>query len=166
MMEPLCLIATGGTLDKDYHAIQGELGFSDSHLDELLHEANSTLDIQLQTLMLKDSLQMDDQDRYNIIQACLSTIHHRIVITHGTDTMVDTAKRIKETPELQHKTIILTGAMRPFKLGRSDASFNVGSALMAAQLLSNGVYIAMNGQLFEADDVIKNRQKGVFQNRS
>ncbi|WP_029407570.1 asparaginase domain-containing protein [Thiomicrorhabdus sp. Milos-T2] len=157
------LLITGGTLDKDYHAIRGELVFSETHLSELLSEANTTLDIQSQVLMLKDSLEMTDTDREIIYQACLTSHHSHIVITHGTDTMCQTAEYLLNRPGLLNKTIVLTGAMRPFKLGNSDASFNIASALMAVQLAKPSVYIAMNGQLFTAQQVQKNRALGLFE---
>lgn len=157
------LLITGGTLDKDYHATRGELVFAQTHLSELLSEANTTLDIQSQVLMLKDSLEMTNTDREIIYQACLTSQKSHIVITHGTDTMCKTATYLLNRPGLVNKTIVLTGAMRPFKLGNSDASFNLASALMAVQLAKPSVYIAMNGQLFSADQVQKNRELGLFQ---
>lgn len=157
------LFITGGTLDKDYQTTSGELTFTQTHLDELLSEANTTLHIDSQVLMLKDSLEMNDNDRESIYQACLNTKNQQIVITHGTDTMRETALYLLKQPGLVTKTVVLTGAMRPFKLGFSDASFNVACALMAVQLARPGVYITMNGKLFNADKVHKNRQLGLFE---
>ncbi|BCN93390.1 asparaginase [Thiomicrorhabdus immobilis] len=157
------LLITGGTLDKDYQTTSGELIFKQTHLNELLREANTTLTIEPQVLMLKDSLEMTDNDREIIYLACLNTKNNQIVITHGTDTMRETAVYLSKHAGLTEKTIVLTGAMRPFKLGHSDASFNVAAALMAVQLAPNGVYITMNGQLFHADKVHKNRQLGQFE---
>ncbi|MDX1352670.1 MAG: asparaginase domain-containing protein [Thiomicrorhabdus sp.] len=157
------LLITGGTLDKDYQATTGELVFFDSHVAELLAEANSTLNISTKILMLKDSLEMTENDRAIIAQACMDSMQNHIVITHGTDTMVETARHLSSCLELQQKTIVLTGAMRPYKLGQSDASFNMASALMAVQLATQGVYIAMNGQLFNANNVTKNRTLGQFE---
>lgn len=159
----LTLIVTGGTLDKDYQTSTGALVFSETHLPDMLRQANTTLAVETRVLMLKDSLEMTDLDRDEIAQACREAETETIVITHGTDTMAETALALSEKPELSDKTIVLTGAMRPFRLGESDACFNLGAALMAAQLAENGVYIAMNGELFEASRVMKNRQKGVFE---
>jgi len=156
------LLITGGTLDKQYQASTGELFFPGTHLPILLKEANSTLAIECTVLMQKDSLNMTDEDRAQICQACIDSPQKAIVITHGTDTMVDTALVLQQQADLTSKTVILTGAMRPFMLGNSDASFNLGAALMAAQLADPGVYIVMNGQIFNADNVQKNRQLGQF----
>jgi len=161
--QPITLLVTGGTLDKDYQTTSGELIFSETHLPKLLEEANSTLPIKLKVLMLKDSLEMLDSDRQKILDACLESATDRVVITHGTDTMTDTALFLKNSRQLTDKTVVLTGAMRPFQLNQSDASFNLGTALMAAQLASSGIYIAMNGELFEASQVSKNRQQGIFE---
>ncbi|MDX1795206.1 MAG: asparaginase domain-containing protein [Hydrogenovibrio sp.] len=160
---PIHLLITGGTLDKDYEATTGELVFNSSHLPEILQQANVTLAIESDTLMLKDSLEMTDKDRESILNACLRSSQRRLVITHGTDTMTQTADLLKNHPDLSEKTIILTGAMRPFKLGMTDASFNLGSALMAVQLAPPGVYLTMNGQLFKSGRVVKNRDLGIFQ---
>ncbi|WP_127470914.1 asparaginase domain-containing protein [Thiomicrorhabdus aquaedulcis] len=161
----LQLFITGGTLDKEYDALSGELIFSSTVVPDLLKEANCTLASDVQVLMQKDSLHMTDEDRAIICQACLNASAQHIVITHGTDTMVQTALALLTAfaaDDLQ-KTIVLTGAMRPFQLGRSDASFNLGSALMAAQTAPFGVYIVMNGRLFNAQSVQKNRALGVFE---
>ncbi len=168
MLEPIImnsiqLLITGGTLDKDYQATTGELVFTDTHIHELLTEANSTLNLIPKTLMLKDSLEMTESDRETIAQACIQSPQKQIVITHGTDTMTETALYLSKVTELRNKTIVLTGAMRPYKLGRSDASFNIASALMSVQLAKNGVYITMNGRLFNANNVIKNRLLGQFE---
>ncbi|HHS99500.1 MAG TPA: asparaginase [Thiomicrospira sp.] len=157
------LLITGGTIDKDYKETTGELVFSQTHTEQILAEANCHLNIQSKVLMLKDSLELTDTDRKQIYQACLDSISSHIVITHGTDTMVETAQFLQLQNTLTNKTIILTGAMRPYMLGRSDASFNLSSALMAVQLACNGIYIAMNGQLFNADKVQKNRLLGLFE---
>lgn len=160
------LIITGGTIDKDYQETTGELVFSESHLPTLLSEANCTLNIYAQTVMLKDSLEMEDTDRQNILEACLRSNGSQIVITHGTDTMVETAQVLQKSPDLANKTIVLTGAMRPYMLGHSDASFNIGNAFAAVQTAEKGVYIAMNGRIFTADSVIKNRQAGIFESNT
>lgn len=157
------LLITGGTIDKDYQTTSGELVFSQTHLKALLQEANCTLNVDSQVLMLKDSLEMISSDRQQIVEACLATESQQIVITHGTDTMVESALTLLDETKLAEKTIVLTGAMRPYMLGKSDASFNVATALTAVQLSRPGVYIAMNGQVFTADKVQKNRQAGLFE---
>ncbi len=159
---PIQLFVTGGTLDKQYQTTTGELMFPATHLPLMLQEANTTLAIKTTVLMQKDSLELTDADRERICQACIDTPQHTIVITHGTDTMVNTALVLNQHPKLKHKTIVLTGAMRPFMLSHSDASFNLGAALMAVQLANSGVYIVMNGRLFSANQVQKNRQLGLF----
>lgn len=156
------LFITGGTIDKQYQTTTGELVFLETHIPQLLKEANCTLPVQVDVLMQKDSLEMTSHDRELIMGACLKSPAQQIVITHGTDTMVETASRLSKSPALENKTIVLTGAMRPFMLGYSDASFNIGCALMAAQLSEAGIYVVMNGQLFCADQVQKNRKKGLF----
>lgn len=162
-MKTVQILITGGTLDKDYQTTTGDLVFSDSHINQLLKEANTTLAFEITTLMLKDSLEMTDKDRELIYQACKKSNSEQIVITHGTDTIVETALYLKNSHNLNNKTIILTGAMRPYMLGQSDASFNVASALMAVQLAPNNIYITMNGQLFNAENVAKNRSLGQFE---
>ena len=163
----ILLLVTGGTLDKDYIATSGELSFISTHLPQMLAQANITLDVEVQTLMLKDSLEMNEQDRNQITEAVLHTSFTHIVITHGTDTMTQSAKnlieKLEENRNRDHKTIVFTGAMRPFKLGNSDALFNLGSALTAVQLLPAGCFIAMNGQIHTAGKVYKNLEKGTFE---
>lgn len=159
----ITLIVTGGTLDKDYQTTSGELVFSKTHLATLLSEANSTLNIEPQVVLLKDSLEMTDADRKKIEKACIESLNHQIIITHGTDTMVETGLFLQSSPELTLKTIVLTGAMRPYMLGKSDASFNVGSATTACQLLKPGVFITMNGRIFPINNVTKNTSHGVFE---
>ncbi|MDG6778029.1 asparaginase domain-containing protein [Thiomicrorhabdus sp. zzn3] len=162
-LSPILLLITGGTLDKEYDPIRGELGFPSSALPDLLNEARSTLPIEHKVLMQKDSLHMTDQDRQQIEQACLKARQNHIVITHGTDTMVETAQVLQNCDGLKGKKIVLVGAMRPYRLGGSDAAFNVGAAFMAVQLAAPGVYLCMNGRLFHAGSVRKNRQLGVFE---
>ncbi|WP_319379675.1 asparaginase [Thiomicrorhabdus sp.] len=163
MHSQIQLLITGGTLDKDYHPQRGELYFPDSHLEKMLQQANCRLPLQCEVLMQKDSLDMEPADRTLIAEACLKSDAAQIVITHGTDTMVETALHLQNTPALRGKTIVLTGAMRPFALGHSDALFNLGSALCAVQLKNAGVYLCMNGKVFSADHVTKNRSLGVFE---
>ncbi len=155
------LLITGGTLDKDYDAITGELTFPGTCVPAMLEQARSTVALESTVLMQKDSLEMGDHDRAQILHACRQSPHERIVITHGTDTMTETARHLA-TAGL-HKVIVLTGAMRPHRLGRSDALFNLGAAIMAAQLAPVGVWIAMNGQLLPANQAQKNRQLGRFE---
>ncbi len=162
MTDTIELITTGGTLDKNYDAIQGKLTLTESFMGELLEQANHRLSLTHVSLMAKDSLEMNDQDRYRIAQACIKSKHSKILITHGTDTMSVTANFLASISEIDHKTIVLTGAMRPFKLGQSDAAFNIGAALMALQLKPSGIYIVMNGCCFSAQHVYKDTNQGIF----
>lgn len=155
------VFVTGGTFDKEYDYIHGRLYFKDTQLPEMFKLGRSTLDIRMQTLMMMDSLEMTDSDREVIAEACRNCEEERILITHGTDTMVNTAHKLVSVSE--EKTIILTGAMIPYKFGSSDGFFNLGSALAFAQTLPNGVYIAMNGRYFTWDNVRKNRSTGFFE---
>ncbi|MEH6457986.1 MAG: asparaginase domain-containing protein [Cocleimonas sp.] len=155
------LMLTGGTIDKNYNEFNGEFNFIETHMPELLAVGRDRADISVQQLMMKDSLDMTDEDRDIIIKACRTTQAESIVITHGTDTMVETA--IKLGQENMSKTIVLVGAMIPYVFKHSDAAFNMGFALAAAQVKSTGVYIAMNGILFDYDKVIKNRELAEFQ---
>lgn len=154
------LIVTGGTIDKAYNELDGSLCFPSSHVTEMLKQARCRLSIELQQLMLKDSLDMTHEDRELIISACQLAEEKKIVITHGTDTMVDTARVLAQSEK--SKVIVLTGAMIPYKLGYSDALFNLGTALAAIQTLPDGVYIAMNGSIFRWDEVVKDKQLGEF----
>jgi len=159
--EPIRIFITGGTFDKNYNELSGELFFKDSHLPEMLKLGRCNLDVEVRTLMMIDSLQMTAEDRQIILQQCRSAPESRIVITHGTDTMVETAAVLARG--VTGKTIVLTGAMIPYKFGSSDGLFNLGSALAFAQTLPAGVYVAMNGRYFEWDRVRKNRQTGMFE---
>jgi len=157
------VFVTGGTFDKEYNYITGQLYFKDTHLQQMFQRGRSTLDIDIKTLMMIDSLEMSDTDREIILHNCLKTEHEKILITHGTDTMVETASVLasKNIP----KTIILTGAMVPYAFGTSsDGFFNLGSALAFVQILPPGVYVAMNGKYFHWDNVRKNTQTGYFEN--
>jgi len=158
---PIRLFVTGGTFDKEYDEIHGSLEFRDTHLPEMLTMARSRLDVRVRTLMMVDSLDMTDADRELIASNCLDAPEPNIVITHGTDTMVDTARALAAA--VRDKTVVLTGAMIPIAFGSSDGLFNLGGALTAAQVLPPGVYIAMNGRVFDWDDVTKNRDTGVFE---
>ncbi len=155
------IFITGGTFDKEYNELTGELYFKDSHLSEMLRLGRCNLDLEVRTLMMIDSLEMTADDRQIILQQCRHCPEDRIVITHGTDTMTETAAVLAAA--VQGKTIVLTGAMIPYKFGSSDGLFNLGSALAFAQTLPAGVYVAMNGRCFAWDRVRKNRQTGIFE---
>ena len=155
------IFITGGTFDKEYNELTGELFFKETHLPEMLKRSRSNLDVTVRTLMMIDSLYMTTEDRELIVHQCRQCTETKIVITHGTDTMSDTARIIAE--KITDKTIVLTGAMIPYKFGSSDGFFNLGSALAFVQTLPPGVYVAMNGQAFPADNVRKNRQTGQFE---
>ena len=159
--ESIRIFVTGGTFDKEYDELTGQLYFKDSHLPEMLKLGRCNLRLEIRTLMMIDSLDMTDADRNLILEQCRQATESRIVITHGTDTMVATARAL--AANITDKTIVLTGAMVPYKFGSSDGLFNLGSALGFAQTLPPGVYVAMNGRYFRADRVHKNRQTGVFE---
>jgi L-asparaginase len=156
------LFVTGGTFDKEYDEIRGELFFKDTHVPEMLELGRSKLKVDVRTLMMIDSLEMTDADRNLIVEQCRQAKEKHIVITHGTDTMEVTARALAEA-KLAEKTVVLTGAMIPFKFGSSDGLFNLGSALAFVQALPPGVYVAMNGRYFRAEKVHKNRETGEFQ---
>ena len=158
---PVRILITGGTFDKEYDEITGKLYFKDTHMREILDLGRSKLEIKIRTLMLLDSLEMTDHDRDVILDNCRRVSENQIVITHGTDTMTETGKVIANAK--LEKTIILTGAMIPYKFGSSDGLFNFGGALAFAQALPNGVYIAMNGRYFDWNKVEKNKKTGVFE---
>jgi L-asparaginase len=155
------IIITGGTFDKEYNELDGKLFFKDTHLPEMLKLGRCKAPVEIRTLMLVDSLEMTDADRQIIVEQCRKCKEDRIVITHGTDTMEETAKVLGKAG--LEKTIVLTGAMVPYKFGSSDGLFNLGSALAFAQTLSRGVYIAMNGRYFTWDNVKKNKKLGEFE---
>ena len=155
------ILVTGGTFDKEYDEITGELYFKDTHMREILDLGRSKLQVKIRTLMLIDSLEMTDADRRLILENCRAVDEDQIVITHGTDTMTTTAQVLAKAD--LGKTIVLTGAMIPYKSGSSDGLFNFGGALAFAQALIPGVYIAMNGRVFDWDKVIKNKETGVFE---
>jgi L-asparaginase len=157
----VCIFVTGGTFDKTYDEIRGGLAFADTHLPEMLRLGRSRVEVTIRTLMMVDSLDMTDANRELIVHNCRQCAQSRIVITHGTDTMVETAHALAQG--LTGKTVVLTGAMIPYAFGSSDGLFNLGSALSFAQVLPAGVYIAMNGQHFEWDKVRKNKETGVFE---
>jgi L-asparaginase len=159
--EPIRVFVTGGTFDKEYNELTGQLFFQDTHVPEMLRLGRCLLDTEVRTLMMIDSLHMTEDDRRAIAAQCRNARETRIVIAHGTDTMVETAAHLGR--EIQDKTIVLTGAMVPYKFGSSDGLFNLGSALAFVQTLPHGVYIAMNGRWFAWDRVRKNREKGIFE---
>ncbi len=155
------IFITGGTFDKEYNELNGELYFKNTHLHDLLEMGRNKVPVVITTLMLIDSLEMTDKDRAAILQQCIQCSEDKIVITHGTDTMTVTAKLLAEN--ISNKTIVLTGAMIPIKFGSSDGLFNLGSALAFVQTLSAGVYVAMNGRYFNWDNVRKNKLTGRFE---
>jgi len=155
------IFVTGGTFDKTYDEIRGRLSFADTHLPEMLRLGRARVPVSVGTLMMIDSLDMADADRELIVRHCAQCAESRIVITHGTDTMVETAAALAHAR--MGKTIVLTGAMIPYAFGSSDGLFNLGSALSFVQVLPPGVYIAMNGQHFAWDRVRKNRDSGIFE---
>jgi len=155
------IFVTGGTFDKDYNEIDGKLLFKHTHVPEMLKLARCELGVEVGTLMMVDSLDMTAADRSIIVENCKRACEDSIVITHGTDTMVETASALAHS--IKDKTIVLTGAMVPYKFGSSDGLFNLGSALAFAQTLRHGVYISMNGRYFHWDNVRKNKQTGEFE---
>jgi len=161
--KPVRLVITGGTFDKHYDELKGVLTFKDTHLPEILKQVRITAPVELQIVHLIDSLEMTDDHRVLILDACRAAPESRIVMTHGTDRMPETARYLGAAG--LDKTIVLTGAMVPFQFGGSDALFNLGSAFMAASLLPPGVYIAMNGRAFAWDAVRKDFEHGVFVDR-
>ena len=158
---PIKILIAGGTFDKEYNEINGVLFFKDTHINEMLKLGRCRLETNLRTVMMIDSLEMTDADRQLILENCKKAPENKIVITHGTDTMVETAKMLGEN--IKDKTIVLTGAMIPYAFGSSDGLFNLGSALSFVQALPHGVYIAMNGKYFTWDNVRKNRERGEFE---
>ena len=155
------IFITGGTFDKEYNELNGQLYFKDTHLSDLLEMGRNKVPVEIRTLMMVDSLEMTDEDRGLIVHQCKNCDEDKIVITHGTDTMELTARILGTS--IKNKTIILTGAMIPIKFGSSDGLFNLGSALAFAQALPAGVYVAMNGKIFKWDNVRKNKLTGTFE---
>lgn len=161
MNQTIKVFITGGTFDKEYNELNGSLFFKETHLHEMLALGRCRADLLIETLMMKDSLDFNNTDRELISTACTTTKEERILITHGTDTMTITASYLAKS--CVNKTIVLTGAMIPYKFGSSDGLFNLGSALAFVQVLPAGVYIAMNGKIFAANKVKKNTDKGEFE---
>jgi len=155
------ILITGGTFDKDYDEVHGALFFKDTHIHEMLRLGRCRLDVKVRSIMMVDSLEMTEEDRELILRNCRKAPEERIIVTHGTDTMAETARVLGEAEVA--KTILLTGAMIPYAFGSSDGLFNLGSALSFVQVLHHGVYVAMNGMVFPWDNVRKIRQLGIFE---
>jgi L-asparaginase len=160
-MNGIRILVTGGTFDKAYDELSGSLFFQDSHVPEMLRLGRSCLKVEVRTLMMVDSLDMSDADRTSILEHCRSCPRDRILVTHGTDRMEVTARLLGQAD--LDKTIVLTGAMVPYKFGSSDGLFNLGAALAFAQVLPRGVYVAMNGRALPWDRVRKNKKTGMFE---
>jgi L-asparaginase len=163
-MSSIRILVTGGTFDKEYDELGGRLYFKDTHVPEMLDRGRCRVDVAVHTVMMIDSLDLDERGRAAIVRRCRESAERCIVVTHGTDTMVETARALADAA-LPAKTIVLTGAMVPYAFGSSDGLFNLGSALSFAQVLPPGVYVAMNGRHFAWDNVRKNRATGVFEPR-
>ena len=155
------ILITGGTIDKEYDPLTGELTFPKSHLSNMLNQVRCKVGFVLEEIMLKDSLEMKDKDREEVLGKCTHCSENRVVITHGTDTMVETARFLGKN--VKGKTVVLVGAMIPYAFGASDALFNLGCAFSAVQALESGVYITMNGKIFLWDNVRKNKESGDFE---
>jgi L-asparaginase len=155
------IIVTGGTFDKRYDEIEGTLTFHETHLPDILRQVRVTIPIEVETNQLIDSLHMTPQDRLRILEACRQAPEAQLIVTHGTDTIVETARLLGEAN--LPKTIVLTGAMVPYTVYGSDSLFNLGSSVAAVQMLPAGVYVVMNGRVFEWDNVQKDRSKGIFE---
>jgi len=155
------IFITGGTFDKEYNELTGQLYFKDTHMHDLLELGRNKVAVEIRTLMMVDSLEMSVEDRELIAHQCNQSEEDKIIITHGTDTMSETAEYLAQ--KVKNKTIVLTGAMIPIKFGSSDGLFNLGSALAFAQTLPPGVYVAMNGRYFNWDNVRKNKETGMFE---
>lgn len=163
IVDKIQVFVTGGTFDKEYNYITGKLYFKDTHLHDMFDRGRCTLDIDIKTLMMVDSLELNEADRDIIIHSCRRSDYQNILITHGTDRMVETAKALAEA-DIEGKTIVLTGAMIPYAFGNSsDGFFNLGSALAFAQVLPAGVFVCMNGRYYSWDNVRKNTQTGYFE---
>jgi len=155
------IFVTGGTFDKEYNELNGEFFFKDTHIPKMLDLGRFRISVDVRTLMMIDSLDMTEDDRDIIVQSCLKAKEDKIIITHGTDTMVETARKIAKV--VKGKTIVMTGAMVPYSFGSSDGLFNLGAALAFVQSLPKGIYISMNGRYFKWDNVRKNKKIGEFE---
>lgn len=160
-IKPIRIFITGGTFDKEYNELNGQLFFKDTQMHDLLEMGRNKVPVVIRTLMMIDSLDMTTQDRELIVHQCIQCEEDKIIITHGTDTMAITAKVLAE--HIKNKTVVLTGAMIPIKFGSSDGLFNMGCAMAFVQSLPPGVYVAMNGRYFNWDNVRKNKQTGIFE---
>ena len=160
-VSPARIIVTGGTFDKQYDAIKGELTFKDTHLPAILEQARVTIPVAIEINQLIDSLQMTDEHRQRVLAACEAAPERSLVVVHGTDTMVETASVVGRAS--LDKTIVFTGAMIPYSVQGSDALFNLGFALAMSQALPAGAYIAMNGRVFPWSGVRKDRANGIFE---
>jgi L-asparaginase len=158
---PIKILVTGGTFDKEYNSLTGQLSFEKTHVHEMLRLGRSRLNVKITTVMMIDSLSMTDVHRKKILKQCRAASEDKILVTHGTDTMTETAKLLGQ--HIKDKTIVLTGAMIPYAFGSSDGLFNLGSALAFLQVLPRGVYISMNGKYFSWDNVQKNKEIGLFE---
>lgn len=160
----ILVLVTGGTFDKEYDMLEGKLYFNSTHLPEMFDRGRCTLPLVVRTTMMVDSLDMTAEDRALIAHNCQRCTQRRILITHGTDTMVETAQVLAQDPDIQDKTIVITGAMIPYHFGSSsDGFFNLGAALAFVQTLPAGVYVCMNGRYYDWNKVRKNRQTGYFE---
>lgn len=159
----VAVLVTGGTFDKEYNELTGQLFFKKTHVKDMLQLGRCSLKLTVRTLMMIDSLEMNGESRATILKACKSSKQTRIVVTHGTDTMENTAAVLG--PVIKDKTVVLTGAMNPYKFGSSDGMFNLGTAIAFAQTLPHGVYVAMNGRYFAWNEVRKNRKIGMFEHK-
>ena len=155
------ILLTGGTIDKNYNESNGELDFNETHIPEILELGRNRTEVEIEQAMFIDSLEMTDTNRQTILKICKASKQNRILITHGTDTLVDTA--IVLGNERIAKTIVLAGAMIPYVFKHTDAVFNMGFAFGVVQALPHGVYVAMNGMIFNYDQVMKNKKKGIFE---
>jgi L-asparaginase len=154
------IYTVGGTIDKVYFDRKSAYEVGESNIGEILKEANVNLEYEISSILHKDSLDMTDEDRRLIFNTISSDAHRHIVVTHGTDTMIQTAKKLKA---VVGKVIVLTGAMEPARFKHSDAVFNIGGAVAAVQVLKPGAYIAMNGRIFDPDHVKKNLERNRFE---
>lgn len=155
------IIVTGGTFDKEYNPLTGELYFRNTHVQDMLKLGRSRVQSHIKKIMMKDSLSMTDADRKKILHECQQSEEDKILITHGTDTMTETAQYLGK--HIKNKTVVLTGAMVPYAFGSSDGLFNLGSAIAYLRLLPPGVYISMNGRHYNWDNVRKNKETGLFE---
>lgn len=160
-MAAIRILVTGGTFDKQYNELNGQLAFRDTHVQAMLQRGRCRVDAIVETVLLIDSLEMTDDHRALVVDRCRQAPEARLVITHGTDTMTHTARALADAG--LEKVIVLTGAMIPYAFGSSDGLFNLGSALSFAQTLPPGVYVAMNGRYFDWNRVRKNRETGIFE---